>query len=70
MQNKASPPKQDSVVQAQPGPDKYPKSDKSNDPNNNAEIKGSNLRAVSRVLSQWKKVRRNHPRASIRIPSQ
>ena len=34
---KASPPKQDSVVQAQPGPDKYPKSDKANAPNSNTE---------------------------------
>ena len=28
----------------------------------------SNLRAAIRILSQWKKVRRSHPRATIRIP--
>ena len=34
---KASPPKQDSVVQAQPGQDKYPKSDKANALNSSTE---------------------------------
>ena len=30
----------------------------------------SNLRAVRMILSQWKKVRRSHLRATIIIPSQ
>jgi len=30
----------------------------------------SNLRAVRRILSQWKKVRRSHLRAAPNIPSQ
>ena len=30
----------------------------------------SNLRVVRRILSQWNKVRRSHPRATIIIPSQ
>ena len=37
MHTKTSPPKQDSVVQAQPGPDKYPKSDKAHAPNSSTD---------------------------------
>ena len=54
----------DAVVQSQPGQDKYPKSDKANALNSRTEI----LRAVRRILRQWKKVRRSHLRAAIRIP--
>ena len=52
------------------GQDKDPKSDKANAPNSNTETADKQSRVVRRILSQWKKVRRSHPRAAIRIPSQ
>ena len=56
-QTKASPPKQDSGT-SMPMPGATQKE------------RRSNLRVVRRILSQWKKVRRIHLRAEIRIPSQ
>ena len=64
---KKSPPKQDSVVQAQPGPDKDGKKKKRQ--GKCCEEQHGKI-GEARILSQWKKVRRSHLRAATSIPSQ
>ena len=64
-------PKEDLKSNNETGQDKYPKqATRQMVRTATQKERRSNLRVVRRILSQWKKVRRSHPRAAIKIPSQ
>ena len=68
--NKASPPKQDSVVHSQPGPDKYTKSDKANAPNSNTEREAKQPDGCEKEPNSMEESEEKPPEGAIMIASQ